>query len=138
MSRAAPQFCSLSAANLQQFGFNTSIRRTAALSSPAPSIPTPYFYVRSACDGLHMMAMRPLHRAGADTGCGALRCPAVARDPHGRLHRPRGLSDSALCNPPIAALQLGALGEMLVKQRTLVATIFCPSETKRRLSSLHM
>jgi hypothetical protein len=66
-----------------------------------------------------MMAMRPLHRAGADTGCGALRCPAVARDPHGRLHRARGLSDSALCNPPIAALQLGALGEMLVKQRTL-------------------
>jgi len=53
--------------------------------------------------------MRPLHRAGADTGCGALRCPAVARDPHGRLHRAGGLSDSALCNPPIAALQLGAL-----------------------------
>jgi MFS family permease len=103
MSRAAPQFCSLSAANLQQFGFNTSIRRTAALSSPAPSIPTSYFYVRSACDGLRMMAMRPLHRAGADTGCGALRCPAVARDPHGRLHRARGLSDSALCNPPTSS-----------------------------------
>jgi len=76
MSRAAPQFCSLSAANLQQFGFNSSIRRTAALFSPAPSIPTPYFYVRSACDGLRMMAMRPLHRAGADTGC-AVPCAAL-------------------------------------------------------------
>ena len=82
------------------------------------------------------MAMRPLHRAGAGTAAApglpwrAICIDACIALAVFQIRRYR--------NPPIAALQLGALGEMLVKQRTLVATIFWPSETKRRLSSLHM
>jgi len=71
MSRAAPQFCSLSAANLRQFRFDVSHGRSFG---PASRTLTPYFHNRSACDEL---------AGAASIVRGPCAAPVVSRPPPG-------------------------------------------------------